>query len=97
MSVGNQSSSDAVSQQITNYTVGLRNLCFQIANLNTEINGQGDGLAVLEALGFDSADAATALNVIGYLNTIAGIYYGTATQGSEYDFNNALAPYWASQ
>lgn len=82
----------------------MRDLMQQVVNLSTWINGQGNGLAYLEQLGYSSqadeenpggiSDAQMALNLIAYLNTVAGVYFGTATQASEFDFNNQLSQLW---
>jgi hypothetical protein len=95
MTVGNNMSTDAVNQAITNLSVAMRNLMQAVANLSLNVNGQGSGVTYLEGLGFDSADAAAAEGAISYLNTIAGVYFGTASQGTDFDFNQALSQYWA--
>jgi hypothetical protein len=69
----------------------------QVKNLSTWINGQGTGLATLEALGYSAADAQTALNMISSLNTMAGVYFGTATQATAFNFDNQLSQMWAGQ
>ncbi len=112
MSVGAQGSSGTVSAALTNLAVGMRNLMQSITNLNTWINGQANGLAYLEELGFSSAsnpdnpgsisDAQFALNLLAYLNTMSGVYYGTVQQGgsggtgaSMFNFNQELSQLWA--
>lgn len=104
MPVGDQSSSTTIDSQITSLSLALRNLAQNITNLNIFINGQGEGQATLETLGYDSADATTALQAISYLYTIAGVYFGTIQAGGtggtdaiDFDYNSALAPYWAAQ
>jgi hypothetical protein len=107
MSVGGQGSSATVDAALTNFSVGMRNLMQSIVNLNTWVNGQGNGLAYLGELGYSSesspdnpggiSDAQFALNLLAYLNTMAGVYFGTATQGSEFNFNNELSQLWAGQ
>lgn len=97
MSVGSQANSVTVNEQITAYATQLRNVMQGITNLSTWINGQGNGLAVLEALGYNATDAQTAQNMISYLNTIAEVYFGTATQATEFSFNNELSQIWAGQ
>lgn len=111
MSVGAQGSSSTVDAALTNLAVGMRNTMQGIANLNTWINGQGDGLTYLAELGYSTApssvnpggisDAQFALNTIAYLNTMAGVYYGTVQQGgtggtgaTTYNFNNQLSMVW---
>jgi hypothetical protein len=107
MAVGASIGSDQVNNIITALAVGLRDIARQISNLNLAVNGQGTGLAYLESLGFGSAanpgnpgdvsDAQLALNMISYMNTVAGVYFGTATQGSDFDFDQALSQVWAGQ
>lgn len=104
MTVGLAVGSGQVDVNLINYAVGLRDLMQNISNLSTWINGQGNGLAFLEELGYGStpdasnpgsvSDAQMALNLIAYLNTIAGVYYGTATQGTTFNFNNELSQLW---
>jgi len=43
------------------------------------------------------SDAQYALNMISYLNTVAGVYFGTATQGSDFNFNQQLSQIWAAR
>jgi hypothetical protein len=107
MSVGPVVTSGTINTALSNFPVQLRNLMQQLANLSTSVNSTGDGLAYLEQIGFSSAansenpgdisDAQYALNLIGYLNNIAGVYFGTATVSSEFNFNNAFAPMWNGQ
>jgi len=104
MSVGQAANAGQVDTDLINYALGLRDLMQQITNLSTWINGQGSGLAYLEQLGYSSdanpsnpgsvSDAQMALNLIAYLNTVAGVYYGTATQGTTFNFNNELSQLW---
>lgn len=95
MSVGSQASAATVNQAITDLAVSLRDVLTKISNLSTWINGQGQGLTYLESLGFSASDATTAQNMISYLNTVAAIYFGTATQATDFNFNNALSQMWA--
>jgi hypothetical protein len=112
--VGAQPNNANINNQLTNMAVQVRILMQQAVNLSTQVNGTGEGLAYLESIGFSSAantanpgdqsDAAFALQVIAYLNTIAGVYYGSVQQGgsggtgaSTFNFNNALAILWNVQ
>lgn len=107
MSVGTQADNANVNNALTNISVNLRALMTQITNLSTWINGQGDGLVVLAELGYSTvptatnpggvSDAQLASNMISYLNTVAGVYYGTATQGTTFNFNQELSQLWAGQ
>ena len=104
MTVGQASGSPTVDTNLINLAVQMRDLMQACVNLSTWINGQGDGLAFLESLGYGStpdssnpgsvSDAQMALNLIAYLNTVAGVYFGTATQGTTFNFNNELSQLW---
>lgn len=56
-------------------------------NNNPNLNTQ----SALQALGFTAADAATFLNMVGYLTTNSGIWFGTATQTTDFNFDTAVA------
>jgi hypothetical protein len=97
MTVGNQLSKSSVDASITNLSVGMRNLMQAVQDLSLNVNGQATGLATLEALDYTTDDATQALAAISYLNTVAGVYFGTATQGTDFNFNQELSQYWAGQ
>lgn len=104
MSVGGQASTATVDTAITQLSLGLRNTMQSITNLSMWINGQGNGLATLESLGYDSTDAQSALTAISYLNTVAQVYYGIVQQGGSggtgataFNFNQQLSQYWVGQ
>lgn len=107
MPVGATIGSSQVDNIITSLAVQLRTVMQQIGNLNLAVNGQGAGLAYLESIGYSAApdpanpggvsDAEFALNMISYLNTVAGVYFGTATQGTEFNFNQQLSEVWAGR
>ncbi len=95
MAVGNQVSTGTINNQLTALAVALRNDCVNIANFQEYVVSLG--LSGLEAIGFSAADAQTVLNMVSYLNTIAGVYKGTATQAAAFDFSNATCGLWAGQ
>lgn len=97
MAVGSQASSATVNQELTDYSVAMRNIMTKVTELSRWINGQGGGQAKLESMGYSPADATAALNNISYLNTVAAIYFGTANQPANFDFNNQLSQLWAGQ
>jgi hypothetical protein len=107
MPVGAAIGSDQVNNIITSLAVRMRDLMTDVADLNLAVNGQGAGLAYLQAVGYSNAanpanpgsvsDAALALSVISYLNTVAGVYFGTATQGTQFSFNQQLSMVWAGR
>lgn len=94
MTVGRQLTNGNLDQIISDLSVRLRDVMDAINNLSMNINGQGNGLAVLEAAGYDAADAQNALTAVATLNTPAAVYFGKATQTANFDFNNALSQYW---
>jgi len=107
MSVGNQMTSDQINSRLSSLAIQMRELMHDISDLSTNVNGQGNGLAVLEAAGYSSeanpdnpggvSDAQYALNMLSYLNTPASLYYGTATQPDEFNFDQELSQLWAGQ
>ena len=95
MAVGNQANNAAINSMLTQDALQLRNVCDQIRNHQTYIGTLG--LAGLEAAGFSAADAQTVLTMMGYMNSISAVYYGTGTQASASDFDQALSELWGGQ
>lgn len=95
MSVGFQASTATVNNAISSIALNMRGLMQQINNLTTFIDGQDDGMAALQAIGFSTAstsgdvypnpggasDAAFAMQLIEYMGILSGVYYGTVQQG----------------
>lgn len=90
MSVGQQPTLDTFNNQLTSCAVQMRDLCEVVTDLNLQVGQLGT--AGLEALGASSTDAQGIVSQWAVLATVAAVYYGTATQGTQFDFNNALAP-----
>ena len=107
MPVGAVIGSSQIDNIITALAVDMRNIMQQVVNLNLAVNGQGAGLAYLQSIGYSNAsnpanpgsvsDAALALSMISYLNTMAGVYFGTAAQTPAYNFNQQLSEIWAGR
>lgn len=100
MAVGTQPTVGAINDQLTQLALQMRNNTTQINNLFTTVNrlGGGTGLAAgFTAIGFTAGDATSAATLLGYLNTIALVYSGDATQGSAFDFADALSALWAGR
>ena len=105
MPVGATVGSDQVNNIITSLAVQLRNVMQEIRNLDLSVNGQGQGLAYLESIGFSSgpnpanpggeSDAALAQTTISYLHTVAQVYFGAAAQSPAYNFDQQLSSVWA--
>lgn len=91
MTVGVQPSNGSIDGILTNLAVGIRDLLLAATNLSTEINSQGNGVAYLGQLGYNTAPSATnpggisdaqlAANYIGYFSTLSGVYNGSVQQG----------------
>lgn len=97
MSVGVQPNSSQLDQVITQLAWNVRQVMRQIRDLNTEINQGGNAASTLETAGYAAADAATFQTLLGYLNNLSGVYYGTATVAADFDFDNALSVLWGGQ
>jgi hypothetical protein len=95
VAIGSQDNVAQVNATISAYALQLRNLMDQIREQQEFIVGLG--LTGLEAMGFSSGDAQSILNMWSYMNTVSGVYYGTVTQGSLFDFDNALSGLWGGQ
>ena len=99
MAVGSQPSQGNINSTLTQLALALRELSNDMLEQGEYLNGLG--LAGLEALGFTSDDAATVLQLIDYMTTVAGCYKGTVQQGGTggtgailFDFESALTPLW---
>jgi len=114
MSVGLQLNQAAMDQLLTNYAQQMRDLMQAVANLSLTVNGTGQGLARLEAMGYSAeanpdnpasmSDAAYALQLIAYLNTVAGVCNGTVQAGGTggtgavaFNYDAALSVLWAGR
>lgn len=95
MTAGIQASPGRIDEDITNIALAFRAVCTQAKNLNTQVNGAGNGTAYLDGIAYP--DPATALTLIGYLANLAGVYFGTATVAADFNFDNGLAPAWGGQ
>jgi hypothetical protein len=98
VAVGTQVSVAQVNGQLTQLALQWRNVTQQTVNLFTTINqlGGGTGLpAGFQAAGFSAGDATTAGTLLGYMNTLAGLHNGTASQATMFNFANALSALWS--
>lgn len=111
MTVGVQPSNGTIDSILTNLSVGIRDMMALATNLSTEINGQGNGTAVLANIGYSTvpsatnpggvSDAALALEYIAYFTNVAGVYYGNIPSGAgtavSFNYNQALSPLWGGR
>ncbi|SRR6266487_2271749 len=102
MTVGTQTSQGAVNQSLTELAQGLRDLCNHILQQQGFLNKLGS--TGLTGLGFTSGDAATVLDDINHMATVAGCYKGTVQQGGTggtgailFNFEDFLTHLWAGQ
>lgn len=116
MSVGNPATKQQIDQSLQDLAVGLRTLGNKATNMMTMLNAQGDVQAALEAVGYSAdpnpenqggiSDAALAALFVGYMSTLAGVYYGRVQQGGNtadgtgaalFNFDQAFSPLWGGQ
>jgi hypothetical protein len=107
MPVGATIGHDQVNNTITSLAVRMRDLMEDVTNLDLSVNGQGQGLAYLESIGFSGtpnpanpggiSDAELAQNTISYLTTVAKMYYGQVVTSPAFNFNQQLSAVWAGQ
>jgi hypothetical protein len=90
-----QTTSDQVNTQLGQLALQLRNTCRSIVNFSEWANTWGT--AGLEGIGFSADDAQAVLNACGLLANVAGVFFGTATQGANYDFDNAVSTLYGGQ
>lgn len=102
MSVGNPVTAQTLNQRLGQVAVQMRQVMESASDLFKVANGLGS--SGLQAAGLSSGDATTYLLLVGYLNTLTGIYYGTVQQGgtggtgaSTFPFDNGLSPAWGAQ
>jgi hypothetical protein len=96
--IGNQPTVAGLNNDLTQLATQMRDLMGQVTDFNLRVAALGaTGLENLggTGLGFSAADASAFLNMAAILNTPAAVYFGNATQASEYNFNSALCPVWA--
>jgi hypothetical protein len=97
MAIGNQATPAGLYSQLTQLSLNLREVMQDISDFNLFVGQLGAAGLEAAPISMDSTDAAALVAAAAILNTPAAVYFGTATQAAEYNFNNALAPYWAGQ
>ena len=93
--VGVNYTSSQIDSNLTILTNALRKVMEQLSDQTKQLDNMG--VAGLETAGYSAADAATVMQFVGYLNTVTGVYYGTATQATDFDFDNAFSALWGGQ
>lgn len=92
MAVGYQVNNtlSSLNTQLGQAAVDLQNAANEALALFGNVNNLGT--TGLEALGFSATDAANFLLYAGYLNTMAELYFGQATQATAFDYDSGLIP-----
>ena len=100
MAVGNQPNQGSINSTLTQLALAQRELANDMIEQGAYLNNLG--LPGLEAIGFTAGDAATVLQLIDYMTTVAGCYKGTVQQGGNggtgailFNFESALTQLWA--
>lgn len=88
MAIGNQPNVQQLNSQAAQLAGTWRSTAEQTLALQAYVTGLGQ--AGLVALGFASGDATTFITACNYMATMAQVFQGTATQGTDFNFQNAL-------
>lgn len=94
MTVGQQANSTVMDQQLTSLSLQLRSCMDKLKRLSVQAGATGNISTWLQSIGYSPADATAAATLIGYFSNLQGVYYGTATVGSAFNFDNALSVLW---
>lgn len=99
MSVGQQPTVGGINQTLTNLALQWRELANNTLEQWQFLNGLG--VTGLEGVNFTAQDAASILQMIDYMATVAQVYRGTVqAQGTGgtgailFNFDSALTPLW---
>jgi len=102
VSVGLPVTPQILDARLGNLAVQMQMIMQQVSSLAQDTTQLGD--AGLQASGFSPADSAAFQADVSYLNTVAGVYFGTVQQGgsggtgaSLFNFSNQLAGLRAGQ
>ena len=88
MTIGNSPTVAQLNAQAAQLAIEWRNVAQATISFQAYIGTLGTG--GLQTLGFASGDATSMVTMSNYMLTLAQVYSGTATQGSEFNFQNAL-------
>jgi hypothetical protein len=89
VAIGNVPSEAELNNQAAQLATTVRQWAYQVLIFQAYVVAQG--AAGLEALGFASGDASNMISMADYMATVAQVYQGTATQASEFNFENELS------
>jgi hypothetical protein len=88
MAIGNAPSVAQLNSQAAQVAGAFKSTAAQALTLQAYVVALGH--AGLMTLGFSDADATALATQCNYMATLAQVYQGTATQGSLFNFSNAL-------
>jgi hypothetical protein len=88
VAIGNTPTMAQLNAQAAQVAMAFRTNAQQALALQAYVVGLGS--AGLQAMGFAAADATAMLAQCNYMATLAQVFQGTATQGSMFNFQNAL-------
>jgi hypothetical protein len=89
--VGTNDSADAINGRLCTLARQRAALAWAVLELANYVDKIGD--SGLELAGFDSGQATTVHGAVDLLKTDAQVFLGQATQGSLYDFADALGQF----
>ena len=91
MAIGIQQSASQLNSMLASYVAQMNNLTANIVQLQDYV--VFTGVAGLEALPnpFTAADAASYIQAVNYMNTVAQLWLGAAAQPTAYNFQNQMA------
>lgn len=90
MAIGNQPNVQQLNAMAAQIAGQYRSNAQAALQLQAYVTGLGQ--AGLVALGFASADATSLTTCCNYMATLAQVFQGTASQGTNFNFQNALIP-----
>lgn len=90
MAIGQPVTWEKIMAELTGVALDYRAAALRAKNLQTQLTHLQ--LTGLQNLSPDNsqADAQAVLNAGGYLSTLSGIYYGTATQAGDFNYDDML-------
>lgn len=98
MAVGNPQTIQTLNQRLGQIALQVETALQEAINLQEDVVNLGGSSGLQNSVGFAPADAASFATDASYLNTVAGVYFGTVQQGgtggtgaSLFNFSNALS------
>jgi hypothetical protein len=88
VAIGNQPNVQQLNSQAAQLAATWRSTAQQTLALQSYVTSLGQ--AGLVGLGFTSADAAAFITAVNQMSTMAGLFQGTATQATLFNFQNAM-------